>query len=116
MKPHRVFNLHSSKLIALSVALLGVLVVMCAVGIESSTAQSEKERKFEDLTSERLPIKIKIKAEKEKAAKDLKNKNWLRDLEIEVKNTGSKPIYYLYVVIGMPEVIVQGHPLGFRRE
>lgn len=113
MKPHRIFSLHSSKLIALSVALIGVLVVMCAVSIVPSTAQSEKERKLEDLTSERLPIKIKIKAEKEQAFKDLKNKNWARDLEVEVKNTGSKPIYYIAISITMRDFLVQGYPLGF---
>jgi hypothetical protein len=114
MKLHRIISLQSSKLLVVSTSLLALFVVLCAVGVVSSTAQSEKERKFEDLTSERLPIKIKIRAEKEKAFRDLKNKNWARDLEIEVKNTGSKPIYYMVMNIIMRDVLVQGYPLVFQ--
>jgi hypothetical protein len=110
MKLHKI-SLHNSKLIAVSTALLACFVVLYAVGLVSSTAQSEQERKFEDLSSERLPIKIKIKAEKEKAFRDLKNKKWARDLEVEVKNTGSKPIYYLFISITMRDFLVQGYPL-----
>jgi hypothetical protein len=112
MKLHRILSLQRSQLVAFSIALLGLFVVLCAVGIVPGTAQSGRERKLEDLTSERLPIKIKIKEEKERAFKDLKNKNWLRELEIEVKNTGSKPIYYIAISITMRDVLVQGNPLG----
>src|SRR5438270_12982326 len=68
-------------------------------------AQSTEERELKDKTPTHVPIKIKIKAEKEKLFKDVTNENWLRDLEIEVTNTGNKPIYYIGLTIEMTEVI-----------
>ena len=59
------------------------------------TAQEVEERKFEDEIPKHLPIKFKLKAEKEKKFKDLKNPEWYRDFELEVTNTSDKPIYYL---------------------
>jgi hypothetical protein len=50
-----------------------------------------KERTFDDKIPKRVPIKIKIRAEKEKAFKDLKNANWHRDFVLEVTNTSNKP-------------------------
>ena len=78
------------------------LVVLCGVRLVS-TAQSPVEgRELEDSTPAHLPIKVKLKnAEK---VKDLSNENWLADLEIEATNTGSKPIYFLYIVLKLPEV------------
>src|SRR6266853_2267251 len=83
-------------------------------------AQSTEERELKDKTPTHVPIKIKIKAEKEKLFKDLTNEHWLRDLEIEVTNTGDKPIYYLSLTIELPEVIspsgsVIGFPLRYGR-
>jgi len=75
---------------------------------------------LEDTTPKHLPIKIKIKKEKEQSFKDLKNEKWFRDLELEVTNTGSKPIYYLALVLEMPEMTyddgrVLAYPLIFGR-
>jgi hypothetical protein len=98
------------------VALLTSSVVAC--GLIWSVAHSQQagpvaaERKFENTVPEHVPIKVKLKSEK--SFKDLKNKKWARELEIEVKNTGDKPIYYLYVVIVMPDVLVGGYPLSMR--
>lgn len=61
------------------------------------------ERQLEDTTPKHVPIKVKIKAEKEKEFKDLTNDNWLRDLELEVTNTGKKPIYFLALGLSLPE-------------
>lgn len=60
----------------------------------------EDERKIEDSIPKHIPIKIKIKREKEAGFKDLKNERWAKEFELEVTNTGTKPIYslYLYVV------------------
>ena len=55
----------------------------------------EEKRELEDQVPKHLPIRIKIKAEKEKGFKDLKNEFWARDFVLEVTNTGDKPIYYL---------------------
>jgi biopolymer transport protein ExbD len=56
-----------------------------------SIAQSTEERELENTLPKHLPIKVKIKKEKEKAFKDLKNDKWLHELEIEVTNIGDKP-------------------------
>lgn len=61
-----------------------------------NTLPQENERQLEDLIPKHVPIKIKIKKEKEAGFKDLKNERWAREFELEVTNTGTKPIYSLY--------------------
>jgi|GEM_PF-3143216 len=91
---------------------LGVSAIFLVRGI--SLAQRVEERELEDTTPKHLPIKIKIRKEKEKAFKDLRNERWLRDLEIEVKNTGDKPIYFLNFAVDIPEIITpSGNMYGF---
>jgi hypothetical protein len=65
------------------------------------------KRLLENRVPEHLPIRVKIKREKEKLFRDLDNDNWARDLEIEVKNTGDKPIYFLYFALDAPEAKIQ---------
>jgi hypothetical protein len=72
--------------------------------LTSGVAQSSVEREIEDKIPKHLPIKVKIKKEKEKAFKDLGNDNWMRDVEFEVTNTGDKPIYFLHLDVDMPEI------------
>jgi len=69
--------------------------------------QAQEERQLEDNIPAHVPIKVKIKVEKEALFKDLQNEHWLRDLEIEVKNTGTKPIYFLDLQLHLLET---GHP------
>jgi hypothetical protein len=69
--------------------------------VAPGVAQSQ-EREFENTVPKHLPIKVKIKKEKEKAFKDLKNEKWVRDFQLEVTNTGDKPIYYLSLLIDLP--------------
>ena len=59
------------------------------------TLPQEEERQLEDLIPKHVPIKIKIKKEKEAGFKDLNNEKWAREFELEVTNTGTKPIYAL---------------------
>lgn len=68
------------------------------------------ERLLEDKIPKNVPIKIKIRKEKEKAFKDTKNEKWADDFELEVTNTGTKPIYYLYLLM-VTEVRASG---GYR--
>ncbi|HKO95913.1 MAG TPA: hypothetical protein VJU86_02910 [Pyrinomonadaceae bacterium] len=67
-------------------------------------AQAPKERILEDMIPTHVPIKVKIKKEKEKVYKDLNNAKWARDFELELTNTGSKPIYFLYMLLVLPEI------------
>ena len=62
-----------------------------------------EERTFENTIPKHVPIKIKLKSEKEKAFKDLTNSEWHRDFELEVTNTSDKPIYFLEVWLVLPE-------------
>jgi hypothetical protein len=79
----------------------------------SSIAQST-EREFEDRVPKHLPIKVKLKKEKEKAVKDLNNEKWVRDFQLEVTNTGTKPIYYLRFAISLPGITApDGTGMGF---
>ena len=61
------------------------------------------KRLFENRVPEHLPIKVRIKREKEKLYRDLDNENWARDFEIEVENTGTKPIYSLAFLLEVPD-------------
>jgi hypothetical protein len=79
-----------------------------------SAARSTEERELEDKIPKHLPIKVKIKKEKEKAFKDLKNEKWLHDFELEVTNTGDKPIYFLDFILILPEISApDGNEIGF---
>jgi len=89
-----------------------LLSVVCLVSIflingtlGTSTAQSEG-RVLEDTIPKHLPIRVKLKKEKEDAVGDLKNEKWVRDLVLEVTNTGDKPIYYLSLGITLPEITI----------
>lgn len=118
MKPHHILSrLQHLKPTVLAATLLIAFLGLCGFGLVSSTAQSTQddskdERKFENTIPAHVPLKVKLK--NEQSFKNFKNKKWVREWEIEVKNTGSKPIYYLAVLVDMPELIVQGHPLAFR--
>ncbi|HEX8148737.1 MAG TPA: hypothetical protein VF591_16260 [Pyrinomonadaceae bacterium] len=78
-----------------------------------AAASAANERAFENAIPRHVPIKVKLKSEK--SFKDLKNKGWARELKLEVKNTGSKPIHYLYVILLLPDSLLEdGISLGFR--
>ncbi len=102
------------------IVLVTLLIVVCVVGMASSAAQSQREdatshkdeREFKSTVPEHVPIKVKLK--NELSFKKMDNENWAREMEIEVKNTGSKPIYYLSMTIIMPEMVNDnGYPLAF---
>ena len=76
-------------------ALMGSAFI--ATQLSSGQEPQENERQFEDLIPKHVPIKIKIKKEKEAGFKDLNNEQWAREFELEVTNTGTKPIYSLYL-------------------
>jgi len=80
----------------------------------ASAQEASEERKFEDDMPKHLPLKFKLKAEKEKKFRDLSNHEWYRDFELEVTNTSNKPIYFLLLWLEFPEIDVSpGVPLAF---
>jgi hypothetical protein len=75
----------------------------------STTAQSsQSKRELDNRVPDHLPIKVKIKKEKEEGFQDLKNEHWARDFELEVKNTGDRPIYALSLVWVLEEIPMLG--------
>jgi hypothetical protein len=90
--------------ILLLLVLLSTVALLLLKASISPTSAVTQERELENTIPEHVPLKIKVREQKEKAFKDLKNEHWLRDLEIEVKNTGDKPIYMLELEISMPDV------------
>src|SRR5215213_9836214 len=97
-----------AKTLAAVFVLSVVGVVLIASRVTSSSAATQ-ERIFENRIPAHIPIKIKIKKEKEESFKDLKNEKWLREFELELTNTGDKPIYFLYITMDT-EVKVDGGP------
>lgn len=94
-------------------AILGVLVLLLRTVSGQSSAQSSG-RVIDNLVPKHVPIKIKIKEDKERALKDMNNDRWISDLELEVTNTSQKPIYLLELWVEMPEVISNnGRRVGF---
>jgi hypothetical protein len=87
-----------AKTLAAVLVLSVVGVLMLALRLTSSSAALQ-DRIFENKIPTHIPIKIKIKKEKEKSFKDVKNEKWLREFELEVKNTGDRPIYYLEITM-----------------
>lgn len=119
---HETLNrLRNFKSAILPVALVALFAALSAMGIVSGTAHSpqdagaapaQDEREFKNTVPAHVPVKVKIK--NEKSFKDKGNKNWARELEVEVKNTGDKPIYHLYFVLTLRDVLKGGDPLGFQ--
>ncbi|MDT7540877.1 MAG: hypothetical protein QOE33_781 [Acidobacteriota bacterium] len=87
-------------------AVLVALLLSCGLGVRMSTAQApQATREVEDKIPKHLPLRIKIK--------NLNNENWTRELEIEVTNTGNKPIYSLHFALVAPEIKSEsGHDMG----
>lgn len=93
--------------IALSLTLLvaGRGELAQVVTQENPTQPPSEWREMIDRVPKHLPIKIKIK--------NLQNEHWLRDLEIEVTNKATKPIYYLKISVSTPEIKKRGWEMGY---
>src|SRR5215213_10451803 len=86
----------AGKTIAFVLVLSLVGFLLMASGPTSGGA-AVQERILDNEVRQHLPIRVKIKKEKEESFKDLKNAKWVREFEIEVTNTSDKPIYFLYI-------------------
>jgi len=101
--------------VAHAVALSLSLVAVCGLSYGRAQEVEKKEREVEYKIAKHLPIKFKVR--KPEKLKDAKNEEWLDDLEVEVTNTGTKPIYYLHVSVYLPDVVApNGHSYGFGLE
>jgi hypothetical protein len=103
MNAHRLRSILSRRnLVPLAVFVLLSLITF--FGFSAGTAQTpeKEEREVVDKIPKHLPIKVKVK--KPEKLKDTKNEDWLGELELEVTNTGTKPIYFLDIYVHMPDV------------
>lgn len=93
MSPHHTrAQLPTRSLPIFVIAPLALSLALCAFGVASSAAQaSQAEREVEDRIPKHLPIKVKVK--------NLNNEKWTRELEMEVRNIGEKPIYALHFAL-----------------
>lgn len=113
MKSFKITSLMNKKLFSI-LAIFGALLLLLRMVSGPSSAQFSKERVIDNLVPKHVPIKIKIKEDKERALKDMNNDRWTSDLELEVTNTSDKPIYLLELWVEMPEIISEnGHRVGF---
>jgi hypothetical protein len=98
---------------ALAITLLGINSVASSQqqeptpGNPSSQGAAARERKIGIGIPKHLPLKFEIK--------NLNSDRWVYDLEIDVTNTSTKPIYYLDFFITMPgyKNKITGNKLGF---
>lgn len=110
MSPHN-FSRLGTRGVRLALQLCVVLGV-CATALVFTARSRAQEREFRNNIPAHVPVKVKLKNEEK--FKKLENKEWARELEIEVKNTGAKPIYYIYVIISMPDVRDGAYSLAFQ--
>ena len=87
-----------------------ILTAMILVASLSSHASQERRVLVNQVYKE-IPITVKLNADKENAFRDLSNFNWVDDFQLEVTNTGTKPIYFLLFSL-VPDL---GDPEGARR-
>lgn len=79
---------------------LALLYKGASVPIKAHQSLSaQQERQVENTVPKHVPLDIRVTKEKEKNWKDLKNENWAEDFELEIKNTGEKPIYTFYLTL-----------------
>lgn len=83
---------------------IACIVLFATLGLVQSASTQATKRSFESNIPPHVPLKIQIKKEKEEKALDINNKNWFRDIEIEVTNTSDKPIYFLSLNIELVDL------------
>lgn len=89
-----------AKILVLLFVLLVVAIFLTKTPTTSSIVRAQEGRVFENAIPDKVPIKIKIKKDKEKSFKDLNNEKWLSQFELELTNTSDKPIYFIYITMG----------------
>ena len=102
-----------AKVILLLFVLMMVAIFLMKPSLPSSVSRAAQgERVFENAIPENAPIRIKIKKEKEKSFKDLKDETWVREFELELTNIGDKPIFFVYIHL-ISNVKIGNSPLMF---
>lgn len=103
--PKRIAPRIITTLITLGLLVFAASVFLKDVSRAQENQESSNERTIEDKIPKGLPIKVKLKEEKSSRVKSLSNEGWMRDLQFELTNTSTKPIYYVALWTDMPDVI-----------
>lgn len=81
---------------------LSYLLILIGVFAQVCLAQSERGQDVVPRTLEVLDVGYKLPVEFV-AVRHLQSKHWMRDLELEIRNLSSKPIYGLYIGLLLPD-------------
>jgi hypothetical protein len=98
---------------------IGLVLVVFALWLmfvntkRAGTAAQSSKRTIENKVPPQVPLEIVIKKEKLERIKEASNKTWYRDLEIQIKNTSKKPIYYFTLFAELPGVTDNGATIVF---
>ena len=93
--------------------LLCLGLALCAAAAAPFAAHGQgRAREVTVALPARLPLKAVVK-NLERVA-DPKNEHWLRDLEVEVTNTGRKPVYFVSLLLLLPGAKLGGLPPVFK--
>ena len=112
MKTFTTTSLRLAKTLVVFFGLVMVGILLLQSPQTSISAGLQTERVFENAIPENAPIRIKIRKEKEASFKDLRDENWVREFELEVINTGDKPIFFLFLHL-ITDVRFDGSTLMF---
>jgi hypothetical protein len=102
-----------AKTLLLLFVLIMVAIFLMKPSLTSSTSRVQEERVVENTIPKEVPLKLKIKKEKVRSFKDLKNDKWAREFELEITNSGDKPIYYLDILMVTDVKAADGHRIVF---
>lgn len=80
--------------------------------IEQEREPNKNEREVIHKVPSHLPLRVRFKNLAK--VKDLENENWLSDFEVEVTNTGTKPIYFLYMSLSLDTKHDDGVGIGYQ--
>jgi hypothetical protein len=103
VRPRKISAIYIKVVLLLSLAAIASILLTHG-GLVPGIAQSSEKRVLDIRVPGHLPIKVKLKKEKEKGVEDAKNDKWLSDFELEVTNTGDKPIYFLSLLLVADDV------------
>lgn len=95
--------------IILTLTILGA--VASSVALPSSAQQQPTQRVVINEVPKDLPISVRPLADKENKFKSFTSKRWVDAFQLEVTNTGTKPIYFIEFTL-IPDI---GEPEGGRR-
>jgi hypothetical protein len=112
MDPRTNTSVMVARTLLLLFALAMIAILIMKPTNTASVVHAQGERVLENTIPKHVPIKLKIKKEIERSFKDLNDEKWISELELELTNTGDKPIYYLDLLL-VSDVQLDGSYLVF---